>query len=324
MSALRRALTVAAATSLALAQAAAPAAVLARVPAATIAAPSAAATAVSTSLCSPADIAAGIGLTARGGIADSRGMIREPDLGQTTDPMPRSAVGVAGADFSATVPVWFHVITDGATGYLSLNDLRAQIRVLNNNYGGHEGGENTGFTFELAGYEYTDNAKWFQMQGTGIEKEIKKTLKVGGDETLNVYTNTASAYLGWAYLPSITETNQTYLDGIVLDWASFPHVSDQYLDRYDEGETLTHEAGHWINLEHTFYGGCKADGDFIDDTPAEKTPTSGCPEGKDTCTAPGLDPIHNYMDYSYDDCYTEFTADQAQRMQDAWLFYRAP
>ena len=100
-------------------------------------------------------------------------------------------------------------------------------------------------------------------------------------------------------------------------------MSTTYAGRYDLGETLTHEAGHWFNLEHTFFGGCNAKGDFVDDTPPQKTPTSGCPIGKDTCKAPGVDPIHNYMDYSYDTCYTEFTDGQTQRMRDAWLFYRA-
>src|SRR3954465_16029046 len=92
--------------------------------------------------------------------------------------------------------------------------------------------------------------------------------------------------------------------------------------RYDEGKTVTHEAGHWLNLEHTFFGGCNAKGDFVDDTPAQRGPSSGCPVGADTCREAGVDPIHNYMDYSYDSCYWEFTPGQTQRMRAAWLLWR--
>ena len=56
-----------------------------------------------------------------------------------------------------------------------------------------------------------------------------------------------------------------------------------------------------------------------------KVPTSGCPIGKDTCPEPGLDPIHNYMDYSYDACYNRVHRRAGRpRMQDAWLHFRAP
>ena len=251
---------------------------------------------------------------------------REPDLGEAHEDLPASAKGKAGKRFKATVPVYFHVVTDGTIGALTADQIDAQIGVLNNTYAGGEGGAVTGFTFELAGVTRTDNADWFYGKpGGDPEHSMKRTLHRGGNDALNLYSTTADAYLGWAYLPSIvTKPGQAYLDGVVVDWESMLGTSTTYAGRYDQGETTTHEVGHWLNLEHTFFGGCNAKGDFVDDTPAQKTPTGGCPEGKDTCREPGLDPIHNYMDYSYDSCYTEFTAGQVQRMRDAWLFYRAP
>ena len=251
------------------------------------------------------------------------GKIREKELDQTHADMPASAKGKASANLSVTVPVFFHVITDGSIGNLTSSQIGAQIGVLNTTFGGGEGGADSGFGFSLAGVTRTDNATWYASRSGGAEHAMKRALRQGGNDALNVYSTSGGAFLGWAYLPEIVDTAQAYLDGIVFDWRTVPGASTEYAGQFDRGETLTHEAGHWLNLEHTFFGGCNKRGDFVDDTPAQKSPTSGCPEGKDTCKAPGLDPIHNYMDYSFDTCYTQFTEGQSQRMRDAWLLYRA-
>ena len=248
---------------------------------------------------------------------------KEPSLNATYEPMPESAKGKGGAKFRATVPVWIHVISDGATGNVSQSIVDAQMTVLNLGFAGFYGGAKSGVSFTLAGVTRTDNAAWYNARAGGnAERDMKKTLHRGGFETLNVYTNLAGGFLGYAYLPGLPDSH-LWQDGIVLNWESMPGASPTFAGRYDLGLTLVHEAGHWFNLEHTFFGGCNAKGDFVADTPPMRVPTRGCPEGKDTCAEPGLDSIHNYMDYSDDRCYTEFTAGQVARMQDAWLFYRA-
>jgi hypothetical protein len=254
--------------------------------------------------------------TARGGTQ------REPSITQTVE-NPRAQQG-RGRSFSASVPTYVHVVSpDGVIGNVSDRLIRDQIRVLNATFAGFEGGYATGFSFTLAGVTRTVNADWFYAGIGGEERVMKRALHTGGNNALNMYLTTAGPYLGWAYYPSVVNQGNSFLDGVVIDWESLRGASETYAGRYDQGETATHEVGHWLNLAHTF-DGCTGHGDYVEDTPPERTPTSGCPEGKDTCPQPGLDPIHNYMDYSYDQCYTEFTAGQALRMQDAWLFYRAP
>ena len=93
---------------------------------------------------------------------------------------------------------------------------------------------------------------------------------------------------------------------------------------YDQGDTATHEVGHWMGLFHTFEGGCAKNGDRIDDTPAEAEPQFLC-VARDSCTGkkfPGFDPITNFMDYVDDVCMFEFTTDQEDRIRDQWETYR--
>ena len=248
---------------------------------------------------------------------------REPELNQVIEELPAGARGRGGRSFRATVPVYFHVVHAGGVGNISDKIISDQMKVLNAAFAGFYGGAATGFKFDLVAVTRTDNAAWhFAGPGTPEERAMKQTLHQGGWDALNLYATTAGAYLGWAYFPGLPESRQ-YLDGIVVDWESMPGASSRYAGRFDLGHTATHEAGHWVHLHHTFNGGCNNWGDYVDDTPPERTPTSRCPIGKDTCSEPGLDPIHNYMDYSDDPCYNQFTPGQVARMQDAWLFYRA-
>ena len=110
---------------------------------------------------------------------------------------------------------------------------------------------------------------------------MKRALHAGRRRTRSTCTSTtASDFLGWAYLPKVVTQGNAFLDGVVIDWESLRGASDRYRGQYDQGETATHEVGHWLNLEHTFYRGCNGRGDYVDDTPYEATPTSGCPEGR--------------------------------------------
>ena len=216
-----------------------------------------------------------------------------------------------------TINVYFHVITStSGTGNLTNGNINQQMAVMNSSYAP------TGWQFTLAGITRTANNSWFSNVDTvSVETAMKNALRQGTADDLNIYTAASVSYLGWATFPSDYRPSSKY-DGIVIDFRTVPGTNDPSYVDYNLGDTLVHEAGHWMGLYHTFQGGCSKNGDFVADTAAERSPAFDCPVGRDTCSGPGVDPIHNFMDYTVDSCMFEFTAGQDSRMDQQFSQFR--
>ena len=224
---------------------------------------------------------------------------------------------------ATTINVYVHVITQGAgtaNGDVADTTIAAQIGVLNAAYQGSP------FQFTLAAVDRTVNAAWYHMApNTKEEREAKTTLHQGGRADLNIYfAEPGGGLLGWATFPSWLDTQPDGLtqDGVVILTGSLPGGNAQ---NYNEGDTATHEVGHWLGLWHTFQGGCTLTNDGVADTAAERSPAYGCPTDRNTCSGkkfPGNDPIVNYMDYTDDACMFQFSPGQQERISAQFSTYR--
>jgi hypothetical protein len=226
--------------------------------------------------------------------------------------------------FAATggvINTYFHVINKGtglSNGDIPSTQVTAQMNVLNDAYAG------TGWSFNLVTTTRTTNATWYTMgYNTAAESQAKAALRQGSADDLNIYSaNLGGGLLGWATFPSSYASSPSR-DGVVILYSSVPGGTAA---PYNEGDTATHEVGHWMGLYHTFQGGCK-DGsnaaDYVADTPAEKSAAYGCPVGRNSCAQkPGLDPITNFMDYTDDPCMNTFSPGQDARMDSLFTTYR--
>ena len=214
-----------------------------------------------------------------------------------------------------TVDTFFHIVSTQDQSKTVTHDMIAnQLGILQAAYA------SSNISFQLRGVDHTVNNTWATDQN---DADMKLALRRGNYSTLNIYFQTnlsTTAYgaptqlLGYCTLP----TNVTYkpcddcppsefppanyaMDGCNVHAGSMPNGPLRF---YNQGKTAVHEVGHWFGLLHTFQNNtCDvADpGDYIDDTPQESVSTDGCPSSKDSCpSSSGLDPIHNYMDYSTD------------------------
>lgn len=219
------------------------------------------------------------------------------------------------------INVYFHVVRSGTSasqGNISDQMIADQMAVLNNAYAP------TGWAFNLVSTNRTTNATWYNGCYGSSETAMKNALHQGTADDLNIYScNPSNGILGYATFPS-GYISRPKLDGVVVLYSSLPGGSAV---PYNLGDTATHEVGHWMGLYHTFQGGCAKNatngGDLVTDTPAEKSPAFGCPNGRDTCrNIAGLDPTENFMDYTDDACMFQFTPRQDTRMDAQYTAYR--
>lgn len=131
-----------------------------------------------------------------------------------------------------------------------------------------------------------------------------------------VVANIASGAAGYAYYPGIAAP----IDGVVILNNYTGYIGTNNGSNY-AARSLTHEAGHWLNLAHT-WGSTNSPGlpancnddDYVQDTPNTiGVPNFTCDTTQVTCNS--LDNVQNYMDYA--SCHLMFTEGQKMRMHAA-------
>jgi PKD repeat protein len=150
-----------------------------------------------------------------------------------------------------------------------------------------------------------------------------------GNKYLNIFVvGDADGAAGYTYNPS-NFIGSSMSNGI---WVLHDYVGSIGTSNTNSSRTLTHEVGHWLNLEHTWgpnnnpgnSSSC-SDDDFVNDTPRCIGVTS-CNLTSNSCsndvvdgywTTNVADNVENYMDYSY--CSKMFTSGQKNRMRSALL-----
>ena len=261
-------------------------------------------------------------------------------VAQVARSMTGTSVARATLPGRVRVPVVIHLVHGRHRGEHRINKRKAR-QMFATLRAGFAGAQNpamapTGVDFKLRRITTSRNEKWFHAAPfSGADRQMKKRLHRGKARTLNIYVNRPKSrgqlLLGFSLFPWQRRGHKP-LDGVTISEISLPGGRAA---GYNLGDTVIHETGHWMGLLHTFEGGCAVGtgGDGVADTAAEAQPSFRCDE-RNTCVvdeldpATGLvgdrpDPIHNFMDYSYDFCMDHFTPGQRERMIALFMHYRA-
>ncbi len=264
----------------------------------------------------------------------------------TQAPAAQSAGGGSGSA-NYVIPTVIYVVHNNGVENITDTQVHSQIDKLNSEFSAH------GISFCLATEENGTS-----LPGTGPDPGIVRiqssltnhltsaegTLKalspLPADRYLRIWVvkdiNNGSGIVGYARFPG---TVAPALEGIVMRYDVFGDVATcgctNLIPSNDQGKVLAHEVGHYLNLYHTFQGGCAGttagtcdtQGDLICDTPPVAVANTGCPGSPvNSCTETPTDNndlLDNHMDYTNDNCRNNFTPGQETRMICAINMFRS-
>ena len=235
-----------------------------------------------------------------------------------------------------TIPVVFHVLH--VNGYENISDaqIQDQMAIFNRDFNLQNADTSlviaplknaigdAKITFELAKRDPNGNCtsginRYFDTKTTSWEGDFQDYI-YSWDPTmyLNIYVvkNISFGAAGYTYYPGSFGPGDP-MDGIVI---LYSYVGSIEAGNTTRSRALTHEIGHWLNLQHTWGNSNNPNvacgDDQVGDTPDTKGYTS-CSSliGSQICN-PGIsENYQNYMDYSY--CCVMFTKQQCTRMTNA-------
>ncbi len=256
------------------------------------------------------------------------------------------------------IPVVFHVIHEFGTENISDDQIYDAIDVMNEDFNlGNSDASNVESTFQGMPADVQVEFRLAQKKPNGgcfkgITRTYSSTSSTGsgggwsnaqmsavqnaqgtypGDEYLNIFVvANADGAAGYTMTPN-NWVGASMFNGIVI---LHNYVGSIGTSSAGRSRSLTHEVGHWLNLEHCWGGNnnpgqasaCNDD-DGVADTPKTIGHTS-CNLNANTCSneTPGywgsvdpnsdpVDNVENYMEYSY--CSKMYTPGQRDRMHAA-------
>lgn len=256
-----------------------------------------------------------------------------------------------------TIPVVFHILHIGGPENISDAQIFDEMTILNNDYAKLNADISAvvpAFTLSAADCEIQFRLAQKDPNGNctnGIDRIYSTETNIGDDGSklnpwprskyLNVWVvkTITSGAAGYAYTPgSVATGGGAAIDGIII---LANYIGSIGTGNVSTSRALTHEVGHYLNLQHTWgptnqpgcdgtatltTDPCYSNGpwppagpldncdydDGITDTPNTIGWTS-CNLSGSSCSS--LDNVQNYMDYSY--CSNMFTTGQKTRMRDA-------